>query len=86
MIALVDGRRRDGTERIKFSRSCVIYLRTTVEMPDEETLEIEMPDGQVILYRVPILKLRDYTIDEIFEKNLLIYCRTISLIMRRRFL
>jgi ribosomal protein S15P/S13E len=72
MIALVDRRRRDDAERIKFPRSCVIYLRTTATMPDEETLEIEMPDGQVILYRVPILKLRDYTIDEIFEKNLLI--------------
>lgn len=72
MIALVDSRRRGDTERIKFPRSCVIYLRTTVTMPDEETLEIEMPDGQIILYRIPVLKLRDYTIDEIFEKNLLI--------------
>jgi len=72
MIALVDSRRRDDTERIRFPRSCVIYLRTTATMPDEEMLEIEMPDGQVILYRVPVLKLRDYTIDEIFEKNLLI--------------
>ena len=72
MIALVDSRRRDDAERIKFPRSCVIYLRTTATMPDEERLEIEMPDGQVIIYRVPVLKLKDYTIDEIFEKNLLI--------------
>ena len=69
---VVDSRRRDDTERIRFPRSCVIYLRTTATMPDEEMLEIEMPDGQVILYRVPVLKLRDYTVDEIFEKNLLI--------------
>lgn len=72
MIALVDSRRRDDMERMKFPRSCVIYLRTTATMPDEEVLEIEMPDGQIILYRVPVLKLRDYMIDEIFEKNLLI--------------
>ena len=72
MIALVDSRRRDDMECIKFPRSCVIYLRTTETMSDEETLEIEMPDGQIILYRVPVLKLRDYNIDEIFEKNLLI--------------
>ncbi|MBR5564812.1 MAG: hypothetical protein IKW08_01470 [Roseburia sp.] len=57
---------------IRFPRSCVIYLRTTATMPDEEVMEIEMPDGQVILYRVPVLKLRNYSIDEIFEKNLLI--------------
>ena len=50
----------------------MIYLRTTATMPDEEYLEIEMPDGQIIIYRVPVLKLRNYTIDEIFEKNLLI--------------
>ena len=72
MIALVDSHRRGDTERIRFPRSCVIYLRTTETMPDEETLEIEMPDGQIILYRIPVVKLRDYTIEEIFEKNLLI--------------
>lgn len=72
MIALVDRCRYEDMERIKFPRSCVIYLRTTATMPDEETLEIEMPDGQVILYRVPVLKLRDYSTSEIFEKNLLI--------------
>ena len=72
MIALVDSSRRGDTERIKFPRSCVIYLRTTATMSDEECLEIEMPDGQIIIYRVPVLKLRNYTIDEIFEKNLLI--------------
>ena len=31
-----------------------------------------MADGQIITYRVPTIRLRDYSIDEIFEKNLLI--------------
>lgn len=72
MIALVDSRRKKEEKRLKFPRSCVLYLRATRNTLDEEKMEIEMPDGQVITYRVPILKLKDYGIDEIFEKNLLI--------------
>lgn len=72
MIALVDATGRNDTGQIHFPRSCVIYLRSTLTMPDEEQLEIIMPDGQVILYHIPLLKLKEYSIDEIFEKNLLI--------------
>lgn len=72
MIALVNNIRCENVRRIRFPRSCVIYLRATLTTPNEEELELEMPDKQIILYRVPVLKLKDFSIDEIFEKNLLI--------------
>lgn len=37
-----------------------------------EQLKVEFADGQCITYCVPVLKLKDYSIEEIFEKNLLI--------------
>ena len=71
MIALMNAKWR-RKRRLKFPKSSIIYLRSTKNTVSEEWLEIELADGQVITYRVPVLKLRDYSIDEIFEKNLLI--------------
>ncbi|MBR5127126.1 MAG: hypothetical protein IKU69_01710 [Roseburia sp.] len=71
MIALMNAKWRKK-RRLKFPKSSIIYLRSTKNTVSEEWLEIELADGQVITYRVPVLKLRDYSIDEIFEKNLLI--------------
>ena len=31
-----------------------------------------MADGQIVTYKVPVLRLKDYSVEEIFEKNLLI--------------
>ena len=38
----------------------------------EDTVVTRLADGQVVTYKVPVLRLKDYTIEEIFEKNLLI--------------
>ena len=72
MIALSGSRQQKDKKKMIFSRSCIIYLRSTKNTLTEEVLEMELPDGQEISYRVPVLKLKDYSIDEIFEKNLLI--------------
>lgn len=72
MIALVDSLSRKDKKKIRFPRSCIIYLRATKNTLSEELMEIEMADGQTFTYRVPIIKLKEYSIDEIFEKNLLI--------------
>ena len=57
---------------MRFPRSCIIYLRATKNTLSEEMMDIEFADGQRITYKVPLLKLKEYSIDEIFEKNLLI--------------
>ena len=72
MIALTESRNQLDKRKIKFPRACIIYLRATKNTLTEEQIDIEMADGQIITYRVPTIRLRDYSIDEIFEKNLLI--------------
>jgi hypothetical protein len=58
---------------IEFPHSCVLYLRHTQNTPDALALEIHMPNGTGIEYTVPIIKVKKYTKDEIFEKNLLFF-------------
>ena len=72
MIALTESRNQLDKRKIKFPRACIIYLRATKNTLTEEQIEIEMADGQIITYRAPTVRLRDYSVDEIFEKNLLI--------------
>ena len=72
MLALADCISCAKKKRLRFPKSCIIYLRTSKNVMLEEGLEIEFSDGRIVEYKVPILKLKAYTIDEIFEKNLLI--------------
>jgi hypothetical protein len=69
-IALEDGDIVGGKLTVTFPHSGVLYLRHKAHTPDTLTIEINTPDGS-IAYNVPVLKLQTYTIDEIFEKNLL---------------
>lgn len=55
---------------VTFPHSAVLYLRHTFNTPDVMTVEINTPDGS-ITYKIPVVKLQQYTIDEIFEKQLL---------------
>lgn len=71
-IALENRRKVGRRFFVEFPRSCVIYLRTTRNTPDVEEVELLFPDGQVCVYRVPMVKLERYTKDSIFEKNLLL--------------
>ena len=56
---------------IKFPRSSVVYLRHTRNTPDNLVIVIGMKDGS-IMQRIPVMKLQNYTLKELFEKNLLI--------------
>ena len=51
--------------------SCVLYLRPAKETPDEYSMRIKNSDGESMPYRCKILKAQNYTLDELFEKNLL---------------
>ena len=72
MIALSDARRSGSATKLKFPRSCIIYLRSAKSMLSEERMEIIFSNSKSITYQVPVIRLRDYSIEEIFEKNLLI--------------
>ena len=55
---------------VKFPNTGVLMLRSTNKTPDKALIEIKLPNEKCMSYEVPVLKVSDYTIDEIFEKKL----------------
>ena len=73
-IALELAQKNNETFEIEFPQSCVLYIRNHRErsLPDYHEAIVRFVDGQQILYRVPILRAQNYTVDSTFEKRLLI--------------
>lgn len=69
-IALENASRENGRFRIRFPHSCVLYLRGKSGVEELE-MEIVMPDGRIVEYRVPVIWAEEYTRDAIFQKDLL---------------
>lgn len=65
--AIKDGRRY----RIRFPKSCVLYLRSNSNTPDFLEVEAVFSDEQVFCYRIPTVKMSDHTKEEILRKDLL---------------
>ena len=64
-------RKQGRRYRMEFPRSCVLYLRSGINTPDFLEVDVVFPDGKCHLYRVPTIKVDNYTKDKIFEKSLL---------------
>ena len=73
-IALELAQKNNETFEIEFPQSCVLYIRNHRKrsLPDYHEAIVKFADGQQIVYRVPILRAQNYTVDSIFEKQLLI--------------
>ena len=70
--ALKSARIKDNTLKIKLARSAVIYLRSDEKSPDFLKVIIGIEDEKKVLeYDMPILKIKNYSIDQILEKDLL---------------
>lgn len=69
-LALKNGVLENGVLNVNFPQSAIIYLRANRNTPDIMRICINTPDGS-ISYRIPALKVKNYDIDTIFEKNLL---------------
>lgn len=68
-VALESVGQENETSRIYFLHSCVLYLRDT-QGPEEMKLELLMPDGQSVEYKVPVIYQQRYTKEIIFQKRL----------------
>ncbi|MCD7751512.1 MAG: hypothetical protein LUI10_07205 [Lachnospiraceae bacterium] len=55
---------------VTIPQSGVLFLRSNSNTPDRMQIRIDTPGGAVT-FDVQVLKTKEYTIDEIFEKNLL---------------
>ncbi|WP_191013382.1 hypothetical protein [Treponema zioleckii] len=70
-IALDQGENSLETLTVEFPNSAVLYLRNTKKTPESYRYVIKTPGGTVS-YRIPIMKIKSYNLDEIFEKNLIL--------------
>ena len=70
-IALDEGEIIEETLTVTFPNTAVIYLRTYKKTPDKLKYVIVTPGGTV-RYDIPIMKVQAYSLDDIFEKRLLL--------------
>ena len=57
---------------MEYPNSVIIFLRPDNRIPDYMTITHRGPNGAEMSYKVPAVQIRDYTIDDIFEKKLFI--------------
>jgi len=69
-IALDEGVVTEETLTVTFPNTAVLYLRMRKKTPDKMKYVIVTPGGTV-QYDIPIMKVQKYSLDEIFEKQLL---------------
>ena len=70
-IALDEGEVTEETLTVTFPNTAVLYLRTYKKTPDKMKYVIVTPGGTV-RYDIPIMKVQTYSLDDIFEKGLLL--------------
>ena len=69
-IALDEGEVTEETLTVTFPNTAVMYLRAYKKTPDKMKYIIITPGGMV-QYDIPIMRVQSYSLDEIFEKRLL---------------
>ena len=69
-IAFDEGEVTEETLTVTFPNTAVLYLRTYKKTPDKMKYVIITPGGTV-QYDVPIMQVQTYSLDDIFEKRLL---------------
>lgn len=78
VIALENPQQKSGMTEINFPNSCVLYLRDGIyvggrNIPAKLSVRVNFPEGKYIIYKVPVLRVQDYTKEEIFQKRLLMF-------------
>ena len=68
-IGLEYAQKEAGKYRIHLPHSCVLYLRGDNPSPSQN-LELVLPDGRSIEYRVPVIRMEWYSIEKILQKHL----------------
>ena len=72
-IALIHGVRfyqKNQKSFLEMPKSCILYLTHTRNTPDVEIMQIRIPDGSVWEYKIPTLKVQNYTLEMIKKKQL----------------
>ena len=69
-IALDEGEIEGNILTVTFPHTAVLFLRCNQSTPDTMKIRMITPGGSVV-YDIPVMKSKQYTLEEIFEKNLL---------------
>lgn len=69
-LALKNSEMKDGILHVNFPEAAILYLRHTKNTPDIFEICIHTAKGTVS-YKIPVLKVKKYDIDTIFDKKLL---------------
>lgn len=72
-IALEQASKIDRMYSMNFPESCVLYLRCTDATPDVLQVKVNLPDENSFVYEAKVIKLQNYTKDDIFRKKLLFF-------------
>ncbi len=59
-----------GSYIVRVQNSALLYLRSNENTPEQFTYKLVLPGGEEAVYQVPIIKNPDYSLEEIFEKQL----------------
>lgn len=70
-IALDEGKVTKETLTVTFPNTAVLYLRSYKNTPDQMKYVVITPGGTV-QYDVPVMKIQEYSLSDIFEKRLLL--------------
>ncbi len=71
-IAIEEAELTDDGLNVEMPNAAVIFLRCNDNTSDRLMIHVKSPDGAEISYPIHVLKIKDYTIDELFEKELYI--------------
>ena len=71
-IALNDGKKDGATFTVSFPHSAVMALRHTKKTPSSMHIRVVTPGGEAG-YDVPIIKVQQYSLEEIFDRKLLFF-------------
>ena len=66
------GERSKEPLSFQFPQSCMICVRSGIEKEETLKLQIIMPNGQKVLYEVPIVQVQNFSKEDMFKKRLLI--------------
>ncbi|SFD03464.1 hypothetical protein [Butyrivibrio sp. YAB3001] len=55
--------------RFNFPNSGLLLLKKADNAPDKAIIELDMPGGKTVSYNVPLVKMSDFTEDDIFDKE-----------------
>ena len=63
----------DQDLKLVFPNSFILYVRDPSTVPDFERLQVVFGDGAEVIYSIRVIKVQNYSLEEIFEKNLLYF-------------